>query len=284
MIASEAGWPQRFDLGEQALAAFDGLAEDRDLACLLGNLGVTAWESDDWSGARRRYEEAVDVYHRAGDVVGAAIAANNAGEILCEQGHITRAKEAFQQARRIFRAAGHAFGVACTASSLGRVAARVGEPELATALLAEACASLTAMGSTAFAADARVRQVEAALLAGRRDTMLLAHEVLEGIIAADVGTVLPLTAARYLAIATARSGDVPEAERLVRAALATATETKAAHEESLALDTLAGLAILSGHQPDPDWLAKRDLLWHRLGVVSSPVYEPIPRALAANAT
>jgi class 3 adenylate cyclase/tetratricopeptide (TPR) repeat protein len=278
MIASEAGWPERFDLGEQALASFDGLDQDRELARLLGNLGVTAWESDDWSAALRRYEESVEVYHRVGDVVGAAIAANNAGEILCEQGHLTAAKDVFQEARRIFRAAGHAFGVACTASSLGRVAARDGDHQRAATLLDEAHTSLTAMGSIAFAADARVRQVEAALLAGRPDTLLFAREALEAIIAADAGSVLPLTAARYLAIATARAGDLIEAERLARMTLATATETKVAHEESLALDLLAGLAVLSGRQPEPDMLEKRDLLWLRLGVVATPVYQPIPRA------
>ena len=278
MIASEAGWPERFELGVQALDAFDSVDEDRDLACLLGNLGVTAWESDDWSGARRRYEEAVEVYRRAGDVVGAAIAANNAGEILCEQGHLAEAREVFVMARRVFRAAGHAWGVACTASSLGRLAARDGDPELAAALLDEACTNLAAMGSTVFTADARVRQVEAALLVGAPDAVRRAREVIAEIASVEVGAVLPLTASRYLAIATAAAGDLSGAQQMAEAALSGAAGSKAAHEESLALDLLSGLAVLAGRRPDQDVLEKRDHLWRELGVVATPIYPPIPRA------
>jgi tetratricopeptide (TPR) repeat protein len=278
MIASEAGWPQRFDLGLRALAAFEGLDEDRDLASLLGNIGVTLWESDDWAGARRRYEESGEVYRRAGDVLGAAIAANNVGEILCEQGHLDSAREVFQDARRIFRAAGHTWGVACTASALGRVAARSGELESAAVLLDEATTSLDDIGSTVFAADARVRKVELALINRDPDATGAGAAMIEELARMEVGAVLPLTARRYFAVATAGEGDVPRATEIATQAVEGAVRARAVHEESLLLDLLAGLARLQGREPDGELLARRDEIWKRLEIRDPYRYPQAPSA------
>ena len=276
MIASEAGWPQRFDLGLEALAAFDGLDEDRDLACLLGNMGVTQWESDDWAGARRRYEESGEVYRRAGDVLGAAIAANNVGEILCEQGDLVGAREVFDDARRVFRAAGHAWGVACTASALGRVAARSGEVEAAEVLLDEATMSLDDMGSTVFAADARVRKVELGLITQDPGATRNAVSMVEALSEIEVGAVLPLTARRYLAVATAGDGDVTAASEIATEALASAAGDRVVHEESLLLDLLAGLARLKGGEPARELVARRDEIWKRLEIRDPYRYPQVP--------
>ncbi|HET8961464.1 tetratricopeptide repeat protein [Nocardioides sp.] len=276
MIASEAGWPQRFDLGLEALAAFDGLDEDRDLACLLGNIGVTLWESDDWAGARRRYEESQEVYRRAGDVLGAAIAANNVGEILCEQGDLEGAREVFEDARRVFRAAGHAWGVACTASALGRVAARSGEVDAAGTLLDEATTSLDGMGSTVFAADARVRKVELALITQDPLATRTAATMVESLSQIEVGAVLPLTARRYLAVATAGDDDVAGASEIATQALEGAVAAGVVHEESLLLDLLAGLARLQRREPARELLARRDEIWKRLEIRDPYRYPQVP--------
>jgi class 3 adenylate cyclase/tetratricopeptide (TPR) repeat protein len=276
MVASESGWPERFDLGEQALKAFDGLDAERDRAMLLGNLGVTLWESDDWTGARRRYTESIEAYRRAGDVLGAAIAANNAAEILCDQGHLDRAREAFTDARRVFRAAGHAWGVGCTASALGRVALRSGDLAGAAELLQEAVEQLDEIGSTLFAADARVRQVELALVAEEPDVAERASRVVSELAGREVGAVLPLTAARYHALALAGAGRVQEARVLVEGALARAVALPSLHEESLCLDLLLGLALQDNDEPDPSWRLRRDEVWERLGLVAPYRYPQVP--------
>jgi class 3 adenylate cyclase/tetratricopeptide (TPR) repeat protein len=276
MIASEAGWPQRFDLGLEALAAFEGLDEDRDLASLLGNMGVTLWESDDWAGARRRYEESGQVYRRAGDVLGAAIAANNVGEILCEQGDLDGARDVFRDARRIFRAAGHTWGVACTASALGRVAARSGEVGAAEALLDEATTSLDEIGSTVFAADARVRKVELALITQDRAANRIAATMVESLSQIEVGAVLPLTARRYLAVAIAGDGDVAAASEIATDALDAAVAARVVHEESLLLDLLAGLARMERREPAGELLARRDEIWRRLEIREPYRYPQVP--------
>jgi hypothetical protein len=92
----------------------------------------------------------------------------------------------------------------------------------------------------------------------------------------------PLTATRYLAIANAAAGNTAEAHRIAQATLERAEASKAAHEESLALDLLAGLAILAGGPPEAGLVQRRDLLLRRLGVVETPVYPPIPRALSTD--
>jgi tetratricopeptide (TPR) repeat protein len=243
---------------------------------LLGNLGVTLWESDDWTGARRRYTESIEAYRRVGDVLGAAIAANNAAEILCDQGHLESAREAFTDARRVFRAAGHAWGVGCTASALGRIAARNGDLERAAELLEEAVTGLDAIGSTVFAADARVRQVELALIAEQPDVVDRAAAAIADLDGREVGAVLPLTAARYHAIALAGANRQAEARSLVEAALSRAVGLPSLHEESLCLDLLLGLASACREEPDPSWRSRRDEVWERLGVLAPYRYPQVP--------
>ena len=258
MVASELGDPARFELGAEALRAFEGLDEPRELGNLHVNLGVTMWQADDWVAAVRHYEESDAAYQRAGDRVGSAFARNNAAEILVDQGHLERARAGFEEARRVFRAAGHALGAAATDSALGRVYARSGETPRARVLLRAAEADLARMGSSVLAADARVRLVEVALLERRRDAVAQARACL-----GEAG----VTAQRYLGIAHGQGGERDEAERQLRDALVRARETRTLYEVGCCLDCLSRLDRATEEER-----AELATVWDRLGVVWVPDY------------
>lgn len=275
MVASELGLPERFELGRKALEAFHGLDEHRDFASLLGNLGVTAWEADDWELAMSHQSAAAETYRLAGDVVGRAFAVNNAAEILCDQGWSERAAEGFTDARRTFRAAGHLFGVACTASSLGRLAARRRDVPQARRYLDEAITDFERSGMKSFAVDARARHVELALLtwdpeaSGRADSVRTELDHLE------VGVVLPATVRRYQGIAELQRGREDTGRALLAEALELARGARALYEEYLCLDALVGLDALRGHPIDDTQRSRRDEIAVRLGIVDTPTYPPL---------
>jgi class 3 adenylate cyclase/tetratricopeptide (TPR) repeat protein len=263
MVTSELVLPERFEVGREALAAFDGVDSPRDLAMLLGNLGVTAYETDDWDEAVHRYRDSADDYARSGDAVGRAFAVNNAAEVLCDQGHLERARADFLEARRVFRAAGHRFGIGCTASSLGRIVARAGDLDGGRALLDEALCELADMPM--FAADARARMIEVALLGRAPSAVEEADTLVADLAGADVGPVVPLTVRRYAAVARAQAGLVDDAAELLEQVLADARRERALYEVGSALTHLVHLGHVA-HR------AERDDAWHRLGVVEVPSY------------
>lgn len=263
MVTSELGLPERFEVGRQALAAFEGVDEPRDLGSLLGNLGVTAYETDDWDEAVRLYAAAGEAYRRAGDAVGRAFAVNNLAEVQCDQGRLELAREGFLEARRVFRAAGHGFGIGCTASSLGRIAARTGDVESARALLRDALRELG--GMPAFAADTAVRVAEVELLIGSAQAVERTAQVVAESRAPEVGPVVPLVARRYHAVALAQGGRHNEAVGALYEVLAEARRDRALYEVGSCLHHLADLGERDGE-------VERDGIWTRLGVVRAPDY------------
>ncbi len=266
MIASERGDPERFMLGAEALRAFDGLDEPRELGNLHVNLGVTMWQADDWDVAVQHYTESDAAYQRAGDRVGAAFALNNAAEILVDQGHLAQARAGFEEARRVFRASGHVLGAVATDSALGRVLARTGQTTAARELLTSAQDVLEKLASTALAADARVRLVEVALLEGSPEAVAMATACLADPAVGD-GGILTVTARRYLGVAQAQEARLAEAERLLRDAASEARVHRSLHEEGSCLDHLDRLGLLTAAEQ-----SDRDAIWERLGIAAAPDY------------
>lgn len=275
MCAGELALPTRDAAGREALAAFRGLRADRDLASLLGNLGVSAFEADDWRLAERRYRESRERYRRAGDVVGAAIVENNLAELLCEQGRVEEAHVVFGEARRVFRAAGLAIGVAATTSSLGRLAARTGDHGTAGELLAEAEAEFRGLGNPVYVADTLVRKAELALLSGDAATPEHIDAALAAVREADAGVWPRLVCDRYLALWQWRRGDSEAAVAALMAARDDAVGHGVVAEELLCLEALLA-ATSTDVVSTPgrgEWSRRREELAAHLGVVAS---SPLP--------
>jgi tetratricopeptide (TPR) repeat protein len=148
-------------------------------------------------------------------------------------------------------------------SNIGFVEARAGNRDDAAATLGEAAASLEELQATSFVLETRVRQAEAATLAGSAETALaLADEVLAD--AGDAAEMLPLqsTAHRLRGAALALAGDLDGAGTALDRSIAVAREGNATFQLALALDLLA---LVDG---DRDAASESAELLARLGVVS----------------
>ena len=142
------------------------------------NRGIAAYYRGDWATALSEYEASSDLFARTGDVVGAATALNNIGEILSDQGRFDEALASFEPSARGFREANYPVGVALVISNTARTAARAGQYDHALALLDDAFERFQALDAGAFLLDVHCRRVECLLIAGRLDEAVVAEQAL----------------------------------------------------------------------------------------------------------
>ncbi len=136
-------------------------------ASVLNNLGIGAYFEGRWGEALEFYRESGEVSRRAGDVVSSARANNNLAEILSDQGKLADAVEVFAEARRVWRAGRYPIGAQLATSNLGRAEARAGHFDEGLRLLEEARRGFAEIGAAAFELEARAREAECLVLAGR---------------------------------------------------------------------------------------------------------------------
>lgn len=133
----------------------------------LLNLGVEAHLRGRWSEAVDRYSAAVDALTRSGDETYAAVPANNAGELLADQGDYVAAREAYSRAEAIWKGSRFQVGLAVASLNLGIIDGRERRWEQSEQRLTDARARFEAIGSDSYVLETRVRLAEAAMLAGR---------------------------------------------------------------------------------------------------------------------
>jgi tetratricopeptide (TPR) repeat protein len=259
---TDLGSPAAVEHGEVALRLLRELDDDLALGNLLLNLGWSAYLRSDWAAALERYAESRKAYHRAGDVVGAAMAQNNEAELLTDQGRYTEARAHVEDARRVFRAAGYSVGVVMTTSGLSRLELRAGRIEQAAEMLATALEEFAELGASTYVLDTKVRQIECLVEAARYDEAVdLALEI-EPQLADAAIPVLPATAARLHGIALLRRGERRAARSKLRDAVVRARSEGAQYEVARCLEAL----VATGDR-DVDPMEAETIL-DRLGVVA----------------
>jgi len=257
------GSPERGAFRGLALPLYEELGDLSGQASTLMNLGIEAYYAGDWTKAVDLYEQSRRLRERIGDVVSVAMANNNIGEILSDQGRLDEAREVLEAVVRSAEEVGQRLLASVARSNIGFVEARAGNRDDAAATLGEAAASLEELQATSFVLETRVRQAEAATLAGSAETALaLADEVLAD--AGDAAEMLPLqsTAHRLRGAALALAGDLDGAGAALDRSIAVAREGNATFQLALALDLLA---LVDG---DRDAASESAELLARLGVVS----------------
>ncbi len=145
---------------ETALSIYEDLHDLVGQANVLNNLGIRSYYAGDWPGALASYRRSHDARLRAGDVVGAATAANNIGEILSDQLRLAEAEELFHEALSAWHGVDYPLGVALATSNLGRAAGRRGDPDTARRLLDTALASFERLKAEQFVVETRTRLLE----------------------------------------------------------------------------------------------------------------------------
>lgn len=249
-----------------ALPIYEELGDFWGQANVLNNLGVDAYFEGRWDDALQLYERSRVARERSGDVVQYGTAANNIGEILCDQGHLDEGERLLREALAIYRAAPWPTGVAIATSSLGRAAARGGRHPEADHLLRQAADGFRDLGAEALLLDTELRRAELAVLAGDAWTATtITDEVLQRASRIGATPVLLAMCHRIAGYAAAQLGDLATARAELERSLDTGTAADALFEIALTLEAFARI--------DPDDQASaqraREIL-ERLAVVRTP--------------
>ena len=235
-------------LGSPERAAYRGLAlplyEDLDdlsgQASTLNNLGIEAYYGGEWPKAIELYERSRELRERIGDVVSVAIANNNIGEILSDQGRLSEARELFEAVIASCEQAGQRWLATLGRANIGYVEARAGNLDDAAALLGDAAAAFAELDATSYVLETKVRQAEVAALQGDGVAALaFSDEVI-----ADAGDAAGMVALqsnvhRIRATALHQLGDLDGAGREVDESISIARTGEASLQLALALDLLA---------------------------------------------
>ncbi|GAA2977415.1 class 3 adenylate cyclase/tetratricopeptide (TPR) repeat protein [Microbacterium terrae] len=238
---------------QRTLELYARIGDELSTSKVLNMLGARAYYRGDWSEAADLYGQARDAAERGGDVVGAAIEAANAAEILIDQGRLDEARTLLRAARRVFEASDNPYLVAFVTGFDGRAHLRAGDADAAATAFATAAERFDALGEADEARDARGRHALALLLAGRdgeaRDRLAVAD---------DSGTVL-----RARSLLALRDGDPASADRFALAAVdAAGTEP---YERALGLVALAAAHVDDGAKPR----AEARTILERLGIADA---------------
>jgi len=255
----------------RAVEIFEGLDDYVGLSRSLNNLGIGAWRSGDWSDSLDLFDRSRRAYERAGDVVGAAMAANNAAEILSDQGLLEAAIAMYGGALRTCRSARYPSGVAVLTGNLGQAEARAGRCAEGLRLLEESISLLGKIGATGYELEADVKRTEALVLFGRFDEALDGNDQLLARLDANEEGVLAAMLQRQRALAYAGLGRFDHALDMLDDSVERALAAGADYELGRSLVARAELTRQHGDASKPDDERRGRVLLERLGVVTAPV-------------
>src|SRR6185503_15002351 len=226
------------------------------------------WEGR-WSDAIELYERGRERSERAGDQVGAAIAAMNIAEVRSDQGRFEEAEAPAREALRVFRAARYSEEIATDCSILGRALSRAGRHDEAEELFREAIelaeragAQLLRVGTMGFVAEDLVLRDDGD---GALATLDRAHALAQSI--GGAGVYEPMLA-RIRGSALMARGDLDGAREAFDAALVTARDASADFEVLLVLRARIALAERLGEEPSSQDQAEARAIAEGLGIES----------------
>ncbi|MDY0908354.1 adenylate/guanylate cyclase domain-containing protein [Microbacterium sp. CFBP9034] len=246
---------------QRALDLYDHIGDELSRSKVLNILGARAYYRGAWTTAAGLYAQAQDAAERGGDVVGAAIEAANAAEILIDQGRVDDALPLLKSSRRVFQGSDNPYLVSFVTGFEGRAHLRAGRADAAASAFSIAAAGFAALDDADGVLDVSARRVEALLEAGIETA---ARETLAGL-----GSVPPAGSAASLVLRlrarlAAADGDGEAARDLARSAADAAGPVM--FERAL---SLAELARASG--PDGALLlAEAETILGELGVIDIP--------------
>lgn len=254
---------------ERALVIWEELGNVSWQAKALNQLGMRAYFEGRWDDALSYYRQACAGFERVGDQWYAAITASNIGEILSNQGRYAEAEDATRPAERVLRASGALSETAFATSVLGRTAARAGQTAEACRLLEAARAGYLRAGERNEVAATEIGIAEALVRAGRAAEALAGTDDMAANALARTGEPNASALGRVRGHAFAQLGLIPQAQEALAASLDAARQRGDAYDEALAVDALIRLAAVTGQQPEPGQVARRDELFGKLGVLAA---------------
>ena len=234
-------------------------------------MGVRAYYEGAWDEAIELYHRAEDVVRRAGDVLTGGHATNNRAEIRLDQGRLDEAAELFDIALRTYRAAKFPAGEALVMINLGRLAAEQGRFAEAHRYLDDARAQLEELGAESYLIEADARRAQAFILEGRyADVVELATTALERVRSTGELGVRSALLERLLGLAAVQARAPEQAEPHFDESIRLARLLGAEYELGRTLHAKA----LTGFASE-DEASEAESILERLGIVALPVV-PLP--------
>jgi class 3 adenylate cyclase/tetratricopeptide (TPR) repeat protein len=262
----------------EALAVRERRGELAEQATITVNLGGLAWFAGRWDEARELYQRSAEAAVRSGDVVVAALSRANLGELLVAQGRLDEAGSVLAEAGATLRAVGYREGAAFAESQLGRVRAKRGDVGAARDSFTRLLDELDAQ-LPAEAIDLACALAEAELDAGDPARGL---EVIDTALAAasEGAGVYTAAAERVRGRALARLGRREEARAALDVAIAEADANGLGYERALLRLAEQELAV-AWHLPvDQAEIDRAVETLTRLGVLPAAVTELVTAAVS----
>jgi class 3 adenylate cyclase/tetratricopeptide (TPR) repeat protein len=264
------GQSDRATNGRRALQLFDELGELSQKAGVLNNRGILAYYAGDWDEALAWYRQAQEAWEQAGDRWAASYAMSNIGEVLSCQGHLDEAEPMLRDVLRVSQAAGTPSSIATALAELGKLEARRGAIPTALDRLHEARAIFDQIGEDSATFDVDARIAEALVLGGDAEKgRSHAETTLRRAGVEDAGSLARPILLRSLGLAHLVAGRIEAGCDALWSSVAAADEVGSNYDVAVALDALAHAERATSARDDV--VARRDELFARLGIVSTPL-------------
>jgi class 3 adenylate cyclase/tetratricopeptide (TPR) repeat protein len=156
----------------QSLRVFQDVGDLREVAIVSTNLGVLAYWNGDWDKALEDYERGREASVQVGNMVDAAGAAANIGEVLVNQGRYDEAEGFLKSAKRAYQASGFTEGVGFVDLLVGRMYGIKGDLKESEASLRGSIKELEAFGLGGSILEAEIHLADAKCRAGAPDVGL----------------------------------------------------------------------------------------------------------------
>jgi class 3 adenylate cyclase/tetratricopeptide (TPR) repeat protein len=264
----------------EALAVRERRGELADQAAITVNLGGLAWFAGRWDEARELYERSAQAAVRSGDVVVAALSRANLGELLVAQGRLDEAGRVLAEAAATLRAVGYREGAAFAESQLGRAGAKRGDVGAARDSFTRLLEELDAQ-LPAEAVDLACALAEAELDAGDPGRGL---EVIDTALAAasEGAGVYSAAAERVRGRALTRLGRRDEARAALDVAIAEADANGLGYERALLRLAEQELAVASNAPVDQAEVDRAIESLAQLGVLPEAVTELVTASVTSS--
>ena len=227
---------------QKALDVYRSLGELEEEASVLTNLGAFAFFDDDWATALELYEKSEEAFGRVGNLVGAATAQANIGEVYVNQGRYEVAEEPLRAAKRIATASGFSETVAFVDLLLGRMFGISGDLSAAKTSLQEAIDEASALGQGGFVFEASIHLADAQCRAGSAETGLSTLSDAERNVSGDYFDFHRPLFCRVKGSVLESAGEFDRSVELLEEGIALAEERGDAYELALLVLTLDRIA------------------------------------------
>jgi class 3 adenylate cyclase/tetratricopeptide (TPR) repeat protein len=225
-----------------SLKIFQDAGDLREVAIVSTNLGAFAYWNGDWAQALDYYERGREVSVRVGNMIDAAGAAANIGEVLVNQGRHEEAKDKLRSARRTYQASGFAEGVGFVDLLVGRMYGVMGDLEESEKALRESIEEMGVFGLDGSVLEAGIHLADATCRAGSPEAGLQMLDEAAAATTAEHAEFYALLMSRIRGSILDSAGRTEEAIACLEAAIALASERGDRYEHGLLVLTLSRIA------------------------------------------